>query len=258
MSTYGIYTSGLGALGQSAKLDQIANNLANVSTPGFRRDHLSFRQRLVEALEDRPDLNYYNAQVDRHGGAPFIDQSTFDRKSGGYEQTHRPLDLAVLGEGFFSVQDLKTGGTFYTRAGNFTLAADGRIVTPDGQYQLLSDEGRGLAVEPGLPGSLQISREGRMLQGDIDLGQVGVFDFDDYSRLLKTGDNVYRNLGASASKPERLQVSQGTLELSSVNPVTEMVEMVKAFRSLESNLQMLKIQDGVLERSVNDFGRPAR
>ena len=258
MSTYGMYTSGLGAMGQSVKIDQIANNLANVATPGFRRDHFSFRERLVEALEDRPDLKFYNAQVHRNGGAPFIDRVTFDRDGGGYEQTHRPLDLAIVGQGYFTVRELQSGETVYTRAGNFTLGGDGRILTADGKYQLAADDGRGLAVDPGTGGDLRVREDGTIFQGDVEIGKAGVVDFDDVARLHKRGDNVFENTGATASAPERLQVTQGTLELSSVNPVVEMVEMIKALRSLESNLQMLRFQDGVLDRAVNDLGRPQR
>jgi flagellar basal body rod protein FlgG len=258
MGSYGIYTSGLGAMGQSVKIDQIANNLANVATPGFRRDHLSFRERLVEALEDQPDLQYYNAQVHRNGGAPFIDQVTFDREGGGYSQTHRPLDLAIVGQGFFAVRDLKTGSTYYTRAGNFSLGGDGRILTADGRYQLVSDDGRGLAMDPGAGGELRVRDDGTLFQGQNEIGKASVVDFDNYARLHKRGDNLFENAGASAAPPAGLQVAQGTLEQSSVNPVTEMVEMIKALRSLESNLQMIRFQDSVLDRSVNDLGRPQR
>ena len=258
MSTYGMYTSGLGAMGQSLKIDQISNNLANVATHGYRRDHISFRERLVEALEDRPDLQYYNEQVHRNGGAPFIDQVTFDRQGGGYEQTHRPLDLAVVGNGFFTVRDLQSGTSYYTRAGNFTLSGDGRILTADGRYQLASDDGRGLALDPSLTGDLRVREDGTIFQGEVEVGRAGVVDFDDYGRLRKRGDNLFENTGAIASAPAGLRVSQGTLEQSSVNPVVEMVEMIKALRALESNLQMLRFQDGVLDRAVNDFGRPQR
>jgi flagellar basal-body rod protein FlgG len=258
MSSYGIYTSGLGAMGQAAKMDLIANNLANVATPGYRKDSLSFRQRLVRALEGPADLRYYNAKVDRNGGAPFVDQITFDSKPGGYQETQRPLDLAIMGQGFFTVTDLKTGTPVYTRAGNFSLAPDGRILTADGRYQLTSTEGNGLAAEPDAAGPIHVGRDGQLTQGDAPLGQVGLVDFDNYNQLRKLGDNVYQNEGASASAPTVSQILQGTLETSSVNPMTEMVEMIRTFRTLESNLQMIKIQDEVVDHSVNELGRPAK
>ena len=258
MSLYGMYTSGLGALGQSLKIDQIANNLANVSTPGFRRDQLSFRERLAQAVQNPSEFAYYNSQVDRNGGAPFIDQVTFDRQSGGYAQTHRPLDLAIVGQGFFGVTDLQTGATNYTRAGNFSMGADGRILTPDGRHQLVSEDGRGLALDPGSGGEVRMRDDGTLFQGTNDLGKVSVVDFDNYSRLHKVGDNLLENSGAAATPPASVRVAQGSLEQSSVNPVSEMVEMIKANRALESNLQMIRIQDTMLDHAVNDLGRPAR
>ncbi len=256
MSSYGVYLSGLGALGQSVRVDQIANNLANANTPGFRRDSVSFRERLVEALEDRHDVKFYNAAVDRHGGAPFIDRVSFDGKSGGLEVTRRPLDLALSTPGFFPVQDLKSGAVVYTRAGNFVMDAGGRLLTADGRYQAVSGDGRGLAVDPASGEEIRVTPEGAVFQGDVEIGRLGVVDFDDLSRLVKRGDNVFENRGGTATTPAEIRVEQGALEKSSVNPILEMVEMIKALRSLESNLQMVRYQDAALERTVNDFGRP--
>jgi len=258
MSMYGMYTSGLAALGQSIKIDQIANNLANVATPGFRRDQISFKERLAQANQNQSQFAYYNAQVDRNGGAPFIDQVTFDRQGGGYAQTRQPLDLAIVGQGFFGVRDLRTGSTGYTRAGNFSLAADGSIVTADGHHQLLSEDGRGLAMDPGSGGEIRLRDDGTLFQGTNELGKINIVDFDNYRRLQKVGDNVLENSGATASPVANARVAQGSLEQSSVNPVSEMVEMIKANRALESNLQMIRIQDTMLDHAVNDLGRPAR
>jgi flagellar basal-body rod protein FlgG len=258
MSMYGMYTSGLAALGQSIKIDQIANNLANVATPGFRRDQISFKERLTQAIQNPSQFAYYNAQVDRNGGAPFIDQVTFDRQSGGYAQTQQPLDLAIVGQGFFGVRDLQTGSLYYTRAGNFTMAADGSILTADGRYQLLSEDGRGLTMDPSSGGELRRREDGTIFQGTNELGKVSVVDFDNYRRLHKIGDNLLENSGATGSSVPGVRVAQGSLEQSSVNPVSEMVEMIKANRALESNLQMIRIQDTMLDHAVNDLGRPAR
>ncbi len=255
MSTYGIATSGLGALGQSLKLDQAAHNLANVSTPGFRRDRLSFRERLVEALEDRPDHRYYNALVDRNGGAPFIDEVRFDRRPGGFDTTHRNLDFALQSGGFFTVRDLDSGASFYTRAGNFILDGEGRLVTADGRCEVLTRDGRGITLDPRAAADLRLTAEGALFQGDVEAGRLAVVDFDDYSKLRKQGANLFVNAGGTELPATHVQALQGALEVSSVNPVSEMVEMLKAMRALESNLQMIKFQDATLERAINDAGR---
>lgn len=255
MSSYGIYQSGLAALGQSAKIDVTANNLANISTVGFRGDRVTFRARMVEALEGVPDFGYYNALVDRHGGAPFIDAIRFDRNPGGFEQTGRRLDFALRSDGFFTVRDSETGGVYYTRAGNFVLDGQGHLMTADGRYEVLDGQARGVAIDPAAEGDLRLSEEGRLFKGVTEAGALAVVDFDDYSRLRKYGDNLFANHGAAVTAPQNLRVVQGALETSSVNPIAEMVRMIQAFRVLESNLQMIQIQDRTLERTVGDFGR---
>ncbi len=254
MSNYGLYTSGLGAMGQSARVDVIANNLANSSTPGFRREQISFRERLVEALEDRPDLKYYNSLVDRYGGAPFIDRINFDDQAGGFERTDRGLDFALQSKGFFAVREMETGDVYYTRAGNFTANSEGRLVTSDGRYQVLSEDSNPVALDES-GGEIRLGPDGALFQGDTQVARLGVVDFNDYAFLRKHGDNLFENAGGASFIPADIRVEQGVIEGSSVNSVVEMVEMIKALRALESNLQMIRFQDGALERAVNDFGR---
>ena len=258
MSTYGLYTSGLGALGQSAKVDLIANNLANVATPGFRRVKISFRERMVEALEGRQDMKFYNAMVDRYGGAPFVDAVRFDPEAGGYEQTQRNLDFALYSKGFFSVEEMETGRRFYTRAGNFSLDSEGRLITSEGRYQVLSRDGLSIELGAGGSGDIRLGPEGLLYRENIEVAQVGIVDFSDYGTLRKHGDNLFENLGGAPFQPDDIRVEQGMLEGSSVNPVVEMVDLIKAMRNLETNLQMIKIQDQALDRAVNDLGRLQR
>lgn len=258
MSSYGLYTSGLGAMGQSAKVDLIANNLANVSTPGFRREQMSFRERLVEALEDQPDLQHYNALVDRHGGAPFIDKVRFDDQAGGYERTHRPLDFALVSRGFFVVRETETGRSFYTRAGNFTLNGEGALVTADGRCQVMSADETPVAVDATASGDIRLSPDGILFQGGVEVAELGVTDFADYDYIRRRGESLFENTGSAAFVPGDIRLEQGVLEGSSVSPVTEMVEMIKALRALETNLQMIRFQDSTLDRAVNELGRMTR
>ncbi len=253
-----MYVSGLAAVGQSVKLDVISNNLANVNTPAFRRDHLSFQERLTEALEDKPDLQYYNLLVDRYGGAPHIDQVSWDQNSGSFEQTDRGFDFAIVGQGYFGVKDLQTEKLYYTRAGNFNLDGDGRVVTADGKYQLVNIDGEGVNMDPAAGAAeLRVDGEGQFFQGDALLHQFMVQDFSDLDNLHKHGSNLYKYTGSEARPSQGFRVVQGALETSTVNTVTEMVEMIKATRAVESNLQMVTLQDGTLERLINGFGSPA-
>lgn len=251
----GLELSGLGAMGQSMKIDQIANNIANANTPGFRRDTMAFAERLTRAVGG--DCAGYNALA-RRGGAPVIDAVRFETAGGGYEVTRRPLDLALVGEGWFALRDVETGALSYTRAGNFEMNGDGRLTTADGRAEVLADDGRAIALDPAGDGKLLVREDGLLEQGGVEIGRLGITGFEDESRLSKVGETRVRNGGSATRAPLGTRVEQGTLERSGVNPVLEMVEMIKAFRVLETNLEMVRLQDAALDRAVNDAGRPQR
>lgn len=237
MSHYGVQTSAAGALGQSARVDVVAQNLANASTPGYRRDQVSFHAALEGALA---------AQV------------ATDRTGGGLEATGRALDFAVASEGAFTVQDPNTQTVYYTRAGNFSLDAEGRLVTAAGGYQVLSREGRPIELDRSNGGAVRLREDGALLQGGEEKGQLGIAELGDGAGLRRGGNNLFVSLGGPAAAAENPRVEQGSLERSSVNPVAEMVELLRALRALEANLEMVRFQDSVLGRAVNEYGRLAR
>src|SRR6185295_2435578 len=168
------------------------------------------------------------------------------------EVTRRPLDLAIAGPGYFTVRDLESGADYYTRAGNFNIDSSGRLVTADGRCQVVASDGRPIALDAAAAGSLRVGEDGTLYQGEVENGQlVGVVQFEDVARLARRGDNLVENRGSALGGAPGSRIQQGTLERSSVNPVLEMAEMIKALRALEANLQMIRIQDATLERTVN-------
>lgn len=257
----GLHTSALAAYGQNTRLGIISNNLANVDTPGFRKESLTFGERLVEAQEGFQDYVHYNSYVDRYGGAPFIDSMHFDRTPGVIEQTERPLDFALDGEGFFGVVDPATETVHYTRAGNFTINAEGYLVTADGRYRVLNrgNEPIQLALEGtseirvGRDGSLALFRNEPGV-APVEAGNIGVFQVP-VSQLTKFGDTLLRNLGGEGVPVENPTVQQGYLESSSVDPVREMVDMIATMRIAEANMSMIRFQDATLDRAINNLGR---
>ncbi len=258
MSSYGLTTSGLGALGQSIKIDFIANNLANGSTPGYRRDHVSFRERLDREVQAGRGIGHYNAMAARHGGAPLIDRVQFDHEAGGFEESRSALDFALKSRGFFTVREMSTGKAYYTRAGRFAVNSAGLLTTGDGRYQVLDEDGAGMAFDPAGAGEIALGPGGALHRGETRVGRLGIVDFADYGLLVKHGENLFENAGSPAFVPADIRAEQAVIESSSVNPVVEMVEMIKALRALESNLQMIRLHDAALERTVNDFGRLPR
>ena len=233
MTLSGIAISGRGALAQSAKIEVLANNLANASSVGFRRDSIGF-------------LSTLDAVV------------WADPRTGALEATRRPLDLAIAGSGYFAVRDLKSGADFYTRAGNFNIDSSGRLVTADGRCQVLASDGRGIALDPAASGSLHVAEDGTLTQGEVGYGQLGVVEFEDVARLAKRGGNLVENRGSAFGSASGSRIQQGTLERSSVDPALESAELNRALRALEANLQMIRILDAALERTVNEFARPAK
>ena len=234
MATAGIAVSARGALAQSARLEILAHNIANLATVGFRRAAVGFRAHLETAI-------------------------ALDRRAGDLEVTRRPLDLAIVGPGYFTVRDLETGADAYTRAGNFNIDSSGRLVTADGRCQVVSSDGRGIALDGADAGSLRVAEDGTLISGDVEYGQLGVVEFEDVARLARRGDNLIENRGSSAiGGAPGSRIQQGTLERSSADPALETAEMTRALRALEANLQAIRIQDATLERTVNEFARPAK
>lgn len=238
MSTVGLYTSGAGALGQSARVDVIADNLANVATPGFRRVSLGFRGRLAEAM-----------------GGPVVDGSRPDPRPGELNRTGRNLDVALLSGGFFRVREPGTGRLFHTRAGNFSTDGSGTLMTADGRYRVQSDRGLDIRLDPSATGAITIGPRGELRQGKTEVARLAVVEFADATRLRRHGASLFEAADADPVAPSEIRMEQGMLEGSSVNPVAEMVELIEAMRSLEANLQMVRIQDRALDRAINDMGR---
>lgn len=258
---YGLYTSAGGALMEVHRVDTIANNLANAQTAGFRKDFLSFRERAPEALEGRVSARHLQPLLDRLGGGPHIHRSAWDPRGGTVEQTRRPLDLALEGEGFFAVR--RGADVLYTRAGNFMRMPDGQVVTADGRSQVLADDDNPLVIPAEIPdGAIQVSGTGVVQgPGGDEIGTLRLARFDDPHEVEKAGDTLFRAVPgarAQALDPAATRVRQGALEQSTTNPVVEMVDMIAAMRAYEANMQMIRFQDATLDRAVNDLGRLAR
>ena len=143
---YGLYISAEGAQAQARRLEVIANNLANVETAGFKRDVAAFQARFTEAIQQGLDRPHSRTQNDVGGGVKMMNVDT-DFSSSSLRQTEVPTDFAINGEGFFQVR-ARDGSVYLTRAGNFTLDPQGRLVTQSDNMPVL-DESRGEIVVDG-------------------------------------------------------------------------------------------------------------
>ncbi|MDQ7781138.1 MAG: flagellar basal body rod C-terminal domain-containing protein, partial [Planctomycetota bacterium] len=143
------------------------------------------------------------------------------------------------------------------RAGNFTVSPAGRLVTADMKYEVVNSEGGVFAITS--PQEVTIAPDGEVSQRGEVIGRLSIVSFarpDGTYGLRKVGDNVLEDLGQAGRQAAQVRVQQGALEMSNVNPVVEMSKMIMALRAYEANIQLMKSHDSILDRTVNDIGRP--
>ena len=269
MGMKGVYTALSGAMAQSTKLDTIANNLANVNTPAFKRDQQIFQEYLT-ANEKPPEViqvprdvasieSFYNMQG---GDKSYVDaKGTFtDFSQGGLKPTGNTLDIAIDGKGFFEVAT--AGGVKLTRAGNFTMDGNGQLVTKEGHPVLK-------AAEPGAdPASriikfegtkpISIADTGDVFQGEENLGKISLVNVENPDSLAKMGSNYYGfkpNMVPEITNVTTPSVKQGFLETSNVNIVKEMTDMISTNRVFESTQKAISAYDSMAEKLVNVVGK---
>jgi len=211
--------------GLARELDVIANNIANASTTGFRRQGVVFAEHMRPA-GDAPALSMARA----HG-------RSIDSAQGALRQTNGRYDFAIEGAGFFLVET--PGGERLTRAGHFLPDAEGTLVTPQG-HRLLDAGGAPVAVPP--------------LAAAISLAADGTLSADDPARLRHEADALLDS-GAGTVPAERVSLHQGFLEESNVNPMTEMTRLITVQRSYELAQRFLDREDERLRGALQTLGR---
>lgn len=242
---YGIYLSAAGAHVQSQRLQVLSNNLANVSTPGFKREFAVFQARSAEAIERGQSVAGSKSREDVGGGVQFQETVT-DFSGGTLRQTGNPSDLGIDGDGFFLVA--KDGEQFLTKAGNFHFAPDGRLLTEQG-HQVLAADRQPIAINPALPWEFQTTGTLNQSGNNIPLALVKPNSLKD---LTKAGENLFspgdeiRDLALGDRR-----VTSGFLEQSSVQPAIEMMELIETSRAYEANIRMIQNQDQLLGSLIN-------
>jgi flagellar basal-body rod protein FlgG len=215
-----------GTLIQQVRCDTVSNNLANLSTKGFKRDVLSFDEVLTQKMHSAPDFS-----------------------QGPVQHTGNPFDLALDGPGFFKVQT--RNGLRYTRDGALGLNKENTLVNRNGD-PVLGDNGpirvEGTEVSVGADGQIQAD--------GVSVDRISVVDFKDPRLLLKEGANYYTDPGNAEElpRPEKTTLHQGYLEESNVDLTEEMIRMVEAFRAFESMQKGIQSIDEMTGKLINDPG----
>ena len=249
-----IYMAAAGALASERKLELIANNLANVNTAGFKRDigHFKFAAPEETATGDVPP----SASLGELAAEAFWSEfrSTTDFTSGQFKKTGNLLDVAISGDGFFTVQTDE--GLQYTRSGDFTINADGVLSTKDG-FAVLGTGGEIRIPENVAPGEsavVAIDSEGGITVGSARVGQLRVVDFEDRSQLVKVGNTRFANPETAAPpvEAEGFSITQGFLELSNVNSVQMMTEMIEVLRGYEAYQKIIQSIDAINQSAIKE------
>ena len=254
----GIFTAVSGAMAQSAKLDTVANNLANVNTPGFKRDGQLFREYLTSYNKEpgavevpRIPASIESFYSHNGGDKSFVDlDGTFsDLSQGSIRPTGNKLDMAIEGDGFFEVATPE--GSRFTRAGNFAVDGEGRLVTKQGFPVQKQGGGEFKFTGP----NVVISDNGEVFENDASLGKLSLVKIANHDALLKQGANLFTlkdNLDPKMSQSTEAKVSQGFLEGSNVNIVREMTDMISATRTFESTQKAIQAYDQMAGKVVNE------
>jgi flagellar basal-body rod protein FlgF len=243
----GIYSSEAAMRPKMARMDVLANNLANINTTGFKRDRVFVRmleQSSAAAADGRGDMTGVTT-------GKYIDTT-----SGSMQQTSNTLDLAIQGDGYFSIQTPR--GLRLTRNGNFTLNKEGVLTTSDG-YPVL-----GLTGAIKLPEkekldlkSVTISTSGEVVSNKEQLGQLRIVVPEHADALQKDHQSlmfVDESERVVDVPPENVNVLQGYLEESNVEGIEEMIAMIELSRSFETDQKMIQSQDATLDRAM-EIGR---
>ena len=254
----GIYVSALGMLTNERKQDVIANNLANVNTPGFKKSRADFMDLMYQTLYQPGSTTNEGGQIPTGiqigmGTMPASIHKEFSQ--GDFQHTENELDLAIEGRGFFKV--LSNGEELYTRAGNFKLDSEGNIVTSRGDK--LQPE---ITIPPDTV-SIHIDKNGVVTAfgpdgGGTNLGVIELYTFPNPAGLLGLGHNLYRPTEASGEPISGTPgtngigtIAQGYLEMSNVNVVEELVSMIMAQRAYELNSKAIKVADEMMQMANN-------
>ncbi|MGQ4880160.1 flagellar basal-body rod protein FlgG [Billgrantia sp. LNSP4103-1] len=252
-----LWTAKTGLESQQVKLDVISNNLANVSTNGFKRSRAVFEDLLYQNLRQPGAQNDVQNRLPSGmqvgtGVRPVATERLHSQ--GSLEQTENSRDLAINGNGFFQVL-MPDGTTAYTRDGSFQLNENGQMVNANG-YPLepaIIIPDNALSISIGEDGIVSVTQPG--VNESLEVGQITVSTFVNATGLESIGGNLYRETTSSGPRNEAMpgmngagRLFQGYVETSNVNVVEEMVSMIQTQRAYEINSRAVQTSDEMLAR----------
>jgi len=255
-----LWTAATGMAAQGLNVDVISNNISNVNTTGFKRGRANFQDLMYQQVK-APGSEASSAGTKLPTGIQIglgVKAASVSSifSEGSFQQTDNPLDMTIQGRGFFQIQ-LPNGDTGYTRDGKFSVDANGQLVTQNGdQVQPgITIPTDAQAVQVAADGTVSAVQAGGILSV---LGQIQIADFVNPSGLTHMGSNLFQVSDASGeavignpSENGLGSIGQGMLEMSNVNMVEEMVNLIAAQRAYEMNSKAIQAADEMLQTANN-------
>lgn len=255
-----IYLPLSGALMQEKRLDVLTNNLANVNTSGFKEDRPVFQAILTGAEESSSNVPSVRSvshnplslsMYELNRTLVAFSGTKTDFSPGAIKKTGNPLDVAIVGDGFFSVETPQ--GVMYSRNGSLTISSNGDLVTQDG-LPVLGQNGK-ISLEGD---DISIGTDGTVLVDGNEVGKLKIVNFPRPYPLKKVGGSLFSltTSGENGKVNTDVNVKQGFLELSNVNVVKEMVMMVEVNRAYQAYQKVIQgVFDTITRKAVNEVGR---
>jgi flagellar basal-body rod protein FlgG len=237
----GFYIAASGMVSELVRQDQLANDLANSSTPGYKADRSTqstFDELLLRNSATGQAVGPLGLGVAITGTAPDLEQ-------GSIQQTGEPLDVALQGPGFLAVQT--AAGTRYTRNGQLGVDGSGRLTDVLG-HPVLDTAGKQIQAG-GHAGDLQVAADGTITAGGKTVGKLAIASL---TNPAKQGDDLFT--GTPGAAPAGTTLQQGALEASAVNPARVMVDMITSLRAYESMQKVIHSIDETVSRGIDAAG----
>ena len=235
----GLYVSLSAQMALEKRLTTIADNVANMSTVGFRATEVKFQDVVTGVGQDAVS---YTSPGDTY----------LSGKAGGLTQTLNPFDFAVQGDAWFGIDT--PAGTVLTRDGRFTMTDSGQLVTLEG-YPVLDSGGSPIQLDP-TAGAPQAGRDGVIRQQGRLVGSIGLFSYDPGPNFTRFGNSGVIPSSQADPVVDRIDVgvAQGFVEESNVNPVLEMTRLIMVQRSFENAMALTRDTETSLDDAVKTLG----
>ena len=252
-----LWISKTGLEAQQTQMDVISNNLANVSTTGFKRSRAVFEDLLYQNLRQPGAQSSQQSQIPSGlqigtGVRPIATERIHTQ--GNLQQTNNQMDIAIQGAGFFQVL-LPDGSSAYTRDGSFQTDSQGQIVTANGYVvqPAVTIPANATSVTIGMDGVVSVTQPG--VAAAVQVGSLQLATFINPAGLESMGQNLYLETASSGTPGTNVpgtngtgSLSQGYVETSNVNVVEELVNMIQTQRAYEINSKAISTSDQMLQR----------